>query len=69
MAEKIQLQVEGMSCGSCVNSIQTGVGTVFGVEAVEVFLSAGLVEVTFDPSQTNVASISDKIESLGFDVK
>jgi len=68
MAEKIQLKVEGMSCGSCVKSIQTSVSTLAGVETVEVFLSTGLVEVAFDSSKTNVENISDKIESLGFDV-
>lgn len=69
MAEKIQLHVEGMSCGSCVNSIQTGVGALAGVAHVDVYLSAGLVDVTFDPTQTTLETISETIEMLGFDVK
>lgn len=69
MSEKIQLHVEGMSCGNCVKSIQNNVGALLGVETVEVSLTTGLVDVAFNPTQTTITTISETIESLGFDVK
>lgn len=69
MTEKIQLKVEGMSCGNCVNSIQTNVGLMDGVKEVDVHLAAGIVDVTFDDAKTKITDISETIESLGFDVK
>lgn len=69
MGENIQIQVEGMTCGNCVKSIQTNVGAMQGVQEVEVNLAEGFVDVAFDNSKTTVANISETIESLGFDVK
>lgn len=44
------LNVQGMSCGHCVNSIEGNVGRLNGVEFVKVNLDEGKVDVRFDPS-------------------
>lgn len=69
MAEKIQLQVEGMSCGHCVKAVENGVGEINGVDSVNVTLDQGLVEVQFDASATNVDAIKEVIEEEGYTVK
>ncbi|EZH65605.1 hypothetical protein DH09_14980 [Bacillaceae bacterium JMAK1] len=64
----IQLNVTGMSCGHCVSSIEGGVGTQAGVETVDVDLSNGTVQITFDSNQVQEADLKETIEELGYDV-
>ena len=45
--EQKTLQVEGMSCQHCVKAVETGVGELNGVTAVQVKLEAGQVDVTY----------------------
>lgn len=42
----IDLQVEGMSCGSCVKHVTQALQPLTGVRGVEVDLSSGLVRVS-----------------------
>lgn len=42
----IELNVQGMSCGSCVKHVNAALSQLAGVTAVEVDLSAGSVRVT-----------------------
>lgn len=69
MTKQIELNVEGMSCGNCVKSIQTNVSAISGVETVEVSLVNKQVAVQFDEAQVTEASITETINSLGFDVQ
>ncbi|MBO1912412.1 copper ion binding protein, partial [Microvirga sp. 3-52] len=41
------LKVEGMSCNHCVNSIETSVGALTGVSAVQVDLGKNEVAVEY----------------------
>ena len=61
------LKVEGMSCGHCVNSIETNVGELTGVSAVKVDLSSKEVSVEFDNAAT-LAQIKETIEDQGYDL-
>lgn len=69
MAETIQLKVEGMSCGHCVNAIETGVSTLAGVDTVSVNLQQSTVNVEYDNSKLNKTDISQAIEEAGYAVK
>ena len=52
--------VPGMHCGHCVRAITESVGTLAGVEAVEVDLAAKSVRVTGEASEPQVrAAIAD----------
>ena len=46
----IELNVQGMSCGSCVKHIKEALAPLAGVEAVEVDLAAGQVRITGTPT-------------------
>lgn len=61
------IKVEGMSCKHCVNSIETSIGELAGVSAVEVNLSNNEVSVEFD-NTTTLNQIKETIEEQGFDV-
>ncbi|MEW9676811.1 copper chaperone CopZ [Lentibacillus sp. L22] len=62
------LNVQGMSCGHCVNAIEGNIGELNGVEAVQVHLQDGKVDVTFDPEKLDLKDITEAIEEQGYDV-
>ncbi|MBO0994357.1 copper chaperone CopZ [Bacillus sp. SD088] len=62
------LNVQGMSCEHCVNSIEGNVGDLNGVETVKVHLQAGTVDVTFDPEKVDLKDITEVIEEQGYDI-
>jgi len=62
------LNVEGMSCSHCENSVKKSVAALNGVENVTVDLKTKKVTVEFDSDKVSVSSIKDVIEDLGYDV-
>ncbi|MFX3673824.1 MAG: copper chaperone CopZ [Paenisporosarcina sp.] len=67
MTNQVTLQVQGMSCGHCVKSIENSVGAMNGVEKVLVQLDKGTVEVEFN-NEVDVQKITDTIEEQGYTV-
>lgn len=66
--KQITLQVQGMSCGHCVNSIEGSVGNLNGVKSVKVHLDKGTVDVEFDAGTIGIEAIKNEIEEQGYDV-
>lgn len=66
--EQIKLQVQGMSCGHCVNSIEGNVGELNGVKSVKVHLDNGTVDIEFDLNVVSLEEIKSEIEELGYEV-
>jgi copper chaperone len=62
----ITLEVKGMSCGHCVNSVEGAVRKLGAEAAVD--LPNGKVSVTFDDSKIGLAAIKEAIEDQGYDV-
>ncbi|KQL55132.1 copper resistance protein CopZ [Heyndrickxia shackletonii] len=67
--KKLTLEVLGMSCGHCVNSIEGSVGALNGVEKVKVHLSEGLVDIEFNPEAVTLEQIKETIDDQGYEVK
>ncbi|GAA1376242.1 copper chaperone CopZ [Peribacillus frigoritolerans] len=67
--KKITLNVQGMSCGHCVNSIEGSVGQLEGINQVNVKLNDAQVEVIFNESQVSLDIIKETIEDQGYEVK
>ncbi|TQR27073.1 copper chaperone [Lysinibacillus sphaericus] len=67
--QNVTLNVQGMSCGHCVNSVEKSVGVLTGVEQVKVNLAEGLVDVAFDETQVSLDQIKETIDDQGYDVK
>lgn len=63
------LNVEGMSCSHCENSVKKAVGALDGVGSVEVDLKGNKVTVEFDSAKVSVDDIKNAIEDQGYDVK
>ena len=67
--KNITFNVQGMSCGHCVNSIERSVGQLEGVSQVNVNLNAAQVEVTFNESYVSLNKIKETIEEQGYEVE
>ena len=62
------IQVEGMTCGHCVETVTNAVNSLEGVNQISVDLDKKQVSVDFDESRTNSEAISSKITEVGFEV-
>jgi|TARA_B100002003_G_scaffold178072_1_gene165955 copper chaperone len=62
------IQVGGMSCNHCSQTILCALKAMPGVSNVSVSLKKGEVAVDFDDMQTDTQAISAKIIEVGFEV-
>jgi copper chaperone len=62
--QTITLQVQGMSCGHCVNSVEGALKEI-GAEG-KVDLAGGKVEIQFDEAKLQVETIKEAIEEQGY---
>jgi copper chaperone len=60
------LEVQGMTCPSCIRHVTAALNEVDGVEKVDVKLRDGLVIVKHDAAQTPVATMIEKLENEGY---
>jgi len=66
--ETIQLNIKGMTCNGCVNSVKNVLQKTPGVTGVEVSLEQNRATVTYDPQQANPAQFKAAVEDAGYDV-
>ncbi|MCH2390152.1 MAG: copper ion binding protein [Nitrospinales bacterium] len=62
------LNVEGMTCDHCVQTIKEAVNNLVGISRVEVDLENKQVAVEYDKALVKLDSITDKIVEIGFNV-
>ena len=62
----VDLSIEGMTCSSCVNTVQSALRCISGVSFASVTLNPSKAIVQFDSSVISKSEIVDKIQSLGF---
>ncbi|MEU5527601.1 cation transporter [Micromonospora chersina] len=60
-------QVQGMTCGHCVNSVSTEVSTLPGVTDVQVDLASGRVTVTSE-SPLDTDTVRAAVDEAGYDL-
>ncbi|KAM9376287.1 copper-transporting ATPase 1 [Pholidichthys leucotaenia] len=63
----VSLGVEGMTCASCVQSIEQRIGSLPGVVQIKVSLEHKNATVIFDNSKQSPASLSEVIDDMGFE--
>ncbi|RGC68124.1 Copper chaperone CopZ [Micromonospora sp. MW-13] len=60
-------QVQGMTCGHCVNSVSTEVGAIEGISDVQVELASGRLTVTSEgPLDTD--TVRAAVDEAGYDL-
>ncbi len=67
--KELPLNIEGMHCASCVNSIEKGVRSLDGVDSCRVNLAMNSAVVTFDNERLDPEQVIGRIKELGFDAE
>jgi copper chaperone len=62
------IQVEGISCGHCVETLDKALKALGGVARVNVDLENKKVEVEFDENRTSLQALRTAIVDAGFEV-
>lgn len=62
-----KIGVEGMTCQSCVNSIESAMRGKPGVREIKVSLSDKEAHIVYDPTLTSPGSLRDQIDDMGFE--
>ena len=63
---EVNVNIKGMTCSSCVNSIESGLLKVPGIESAVVTLNLGKGKVKFNTSKIGPRDVVEAINSLGF---
>jgi len=63
----LELGVQGMTCASCVGSVERGLVKVEGVETAVVNLATERATVTYDPALTSPQALLDKVKDVGYE--
>ena len=68
--QKATIQLETLSCPSCIQKIDNAVKGLDGVEkdSVKVMFNASKVKADFDEAATTIENIENAIENLGYPV-
>lgn len=67
--QNVKLNVEGMTCTHCENTVMKTVGSLNGVSKVDITLENKTVDVEFDPGKISIDAIKDAITQQGYEVK
>src|SRR5882724_8288099 len=65
-AREVNLNVEGMTCASCVAHVEKALKSVPGAQHAQVNLARGRAHVRFDPTQTDPTKLAEAIEHSGY---
>mgnify|MGYP001283804391 CR=1 FL=1 len=68
--QKATIQLESLSCPSCLQKIESAVKGLNGVEkdSVKVMFNSSKVKTDFDPETVQIEDIEKAIENLGYEV-
>lgn len=65
-ATTAEVKLPTLQCAACVNTVETAVKQVEGVQGVRVDLDAKTAKVTFDATVTNVPALEQAIVQSGY---
>ncbi|MFC6254130.1 cation transporter [Secundilactobacillus hailunensis] len=63
------LQLDGLTCPSCMTKIESVLAHQTGVEKVQVLFNASKAKVDFDEDQVTAEELGQVVERLGYEVK
>ena len=61
-----ELNIANLSCGSCVNNVKVALAELEGVGQVDVSVTNGRGQMTYDPSLTSAARIAEVVTEAGY---
>ena len=62
--DKLQMKIDGMTCGHCVGTVKQALTKLDGVTITS--LSVGRAEVAYDPAKADVPSILAAVDGAGY---
>jgi copper ion binding protein len=62
--ERLTLEIDGMSCGHCVQAVTEALQRVDGVQVEHVAI--GTATVRYDPAKASVDQITDAVNDEGY---
>jgi len=66
-SQAVTLKVDGMSCASCVATLEGALRSIPGVQVAVVSLAGGSVRLQFDPGQVGLAALTKAIADVGYE--
>lgn len=66
---EVDLEINGMTCSSCVHKIESNIMKMSGIKRAQVALTTHRGKFVFDPEITGPRDIIETIEKLGFEAK
>lgn len=66
---RVRLSIKGMSCASCVSTIENGLMDVAGVKEASVNFANATADVLYDHSQSNVDALCKAVADVGYQAK
>ncbi|MGH2481248.1 MAG: cation transporter, partial [Ktedonobacteraceae bacterium] len=66
ITQQILFALEGMTCASCAMRIEKGLKKVSGVQEATVNLASEQATVIYDPAQTDVTQLVQKVDAVGY---
>lgn len=66
--ETVTLQISGMACGGCANTVTQALQVLPGVVEVEVSHSEAKAEIRFDPALVQLGQLKSAVERAGYKV-
>jgi len=67
--QKANIQLETLTCPSCLQKIESAVKNLEGIETVKVLFNASKAKVTHDETIVTKEDIKNAIEAVGYEVK
>jgi len=68
MSTTTTIAVDGMTCGHCVNAVQTELGKLDGITDVSVDLTSGQVTIVADATP-DAEALREAVEEAGYEVR
>ncbi len=65
----INLDIQGMTCAGCVNSVEKALGNVDGVDLAEVNFALNRAAVHYNPEIANPSVLESAVEEAGFEAQ
>ena len=67
--QTVLINVDGMTCNSCVQTIEKNISQRAGVQSVSVSLAANTAQVHYSPEKVTAEQLREAIEDMGFDAR
>lgn len=64
--EKLEVKIDGMTCGSCQNHVNHAVNELDGIVSIETSYDKGNSVIEYDKTKTNQDEIKKAVESTGY---